>query len=166
MFYPPLHMQNFQRTNDKETQQSIYEIAKVLSSLAGNPESETVMLGRRPLEGAATGGEFTLDKHNVEKSRRLVACFVAQQILRYDRGISQAAPAQLNLPDSKTSDEDYETTHPGTPAHYAIHITFRDKTATLLSLSFDLIGYRKRSFSSRPPATRDIDSNPWFMSWD
>jgi hypothetical protein len=58
------------------------------------------------------------------------------------------------------------------PVHYGIYMPFSDKTTTILPISIDLLGYRKRPFvslvwTSYLVKLKANDTlSPWFMAWD
>ena len=61
----------------------------------------------------------------------------------------QAIPVRFNLPGSKTSQFEYDNKVDHMPVHYGVYLQFADDATTILPLSMDLLGYRKRPFSSR-----------------
>jgi hypothetical protein len=76
------------------------------------------------------------------------------------------------MPGSKNSQSDYdEEKLEYAPVHYGVYLQFNDGTTTILPVSIDLLGYRKRPFVSRPwnsqiMGTPDKVLSPWYMSWD
>jgi hypothetical protein len=83
----------------------------------------------------------------------------------------KAVPITFNLPGSMNSQSDYKKEElKYVPVHHGIYLQFKDTTTTILPVSMDLLGYRKRPFVSRPwtsqtLAVRDTLS-PWYMAWD
>lgn len=83
----PLNLTSYQRTNDMESQATIVELSKILSSLVGNPENEELLLGRN--HGHSTHNLYArrTDKHNMHKASKLGASLVASQLLLYDNAL-------------------------------------------------------------------------------
>lgn len=84
----PLNMRSFQRISINESQATMLELSKGLSSIVGNPEDEELMKGQDRGHGTRVLHARTMDRHNMEGERKLGVCFVASQSLLCDKTVS------------------------------------------------------------------------------
>jgi hypothetical protein len=92
----PLNLRHFERANNStnnitpgESQPSIPELSKMLSSLVGNPANEEYMKGRDQGRGSRVQNQRAVDRHNTDEARKLGVCLVASQLLLCDQNVSK-----------------------------------------------------------------------------
>ncbi|KAJ8108101.1 hypothetical protein OPT61_g8408 [Boeremia exigua] len=114
-----------------------------------------------------------IDRSGVEEVSKFGVCFVTSQLLRSDPSVSEVIPVRFNMPSSSTSEDDYNRAKRFMPVHYGLYVRF-DDSITVLPVSLDLLGYRKRPFLSQRFASTvwntdsvvHTDLGPYFISWD